>query len=388
MSQSHALQVMAGNVLTTGLLALLLSFRSEPWWMWLCLTGGLGAGWYLGKDFWRDFFTDRLAWLGQVSLFLGLVLGICSLDPLWLGGFWLTIGGGLLGLGGALYSGIKFQEAPALLSPDPLVHHPLRVNRLLSIVFGWLIWSIVEIPVSWRAPLTILFVTVGLVGLGNWQLGIVDKKLRIEFSGIINISYLFNLDRFQRLLLVKLQEGGIAWLQLTNINEEVTLPIILLEDNSLNDKMTETIRQRYPLISQSTTRDSLQMMSILLPQAIGVFAAITCLILGTILWSALKLPESPSLIWILGGCFLISPILACALFLLTVPGSIAPQKIGHFPPWELGILLIIVQLISSPNTVPLLLATIVFLSWGIGIYCLHLVRVIPIGVNSAVTGLN
>ncbi len=379
MNQSRTLAVMAGNVVTTGLVVVFLSFRSDPWWVAVFPCVAMVAGNWWGRRFWQDFFADRLAGLGQLGLFLGLVAGICVLDPQWLGVFWLTIGGGLLGLGGALtLPGFKFQEQPELITPDPVVNYPLRVNRLLSIIFGWVIWSIPEIPLVWRAPLTILMVTVGLIGLGDWQLAIIDKKLTIDFNGIISSSYRFDLDRFQRLLLVKLQEGGIAWLQLINLKEEVTLPIILLENVSPHGEMTELLSQRYPLARQSTTRDSLQMMGILLPQAIGVFTGLSCLILGTLIWSAIQLSDSPNLTWILGGSFLVAPLLAAMLFLSIVPGSIAPQRVTTLPPWELGTLLILINLVSSPDPAPLVLATIVFLGWGVGIYALHLVRVIPI----------
>jgi len=379
MNQSRTLAVMAGNVVTTGLVVVFLSFRSYPWWVVGFPCVAMVAGNWWGRRFWQDFFADRLAGLGQLGLFLGLVAGICTLDPQWLGVFWLTIGGGLLGLGGALtLPGFKFQEQPDLITPDPIVNYPLRVNRLLSIIFGWVIWSIPEIPLVWRAPLTILMVTVGLTGLGDWQLAIIDRKLTIDFNGIISSSYRFDLDRFQRLLLVKLQEGGIAWLQLINLKEEVTLPIILLENVSPHGEMTELLSQRYPLARQSTTRDSLQMMGILLPQAIGVFTGLSCLILGTLIWSAIQLSDSPNLTWILGGSFLVAPLLAATLFLSIVPGSIAPQRVTTLPPWELGTLLILINLVSSPDPAPLVLATIVFLGWGIGIYALHLVRVIPI----------
>ncbi len=379
MNQSRTLAVMAGNVVTTGLVVVFLSFRSDPWWLWVFPSGAMVAGNWWGRRFWQDFFADRLAGLGQLGLFLGLVAGICALDPQWLGVFWLTIGGGLLGLGGALtLPGFKFQEQPELITPDPIVNYPLRVNRLLSIIFGWVIWSIPEIPLGWRAPLTILMVTVGLTGLGDWQLAIIDKKLTIDFNGIISSSYRFDLDRFQRLLLVKLQEGGIAWLQLINLKEEVTLPIILLENGTPQGEMTELLSQRYPLARQSTTKDSLQMMGILLPQGIGVFTGLSCLILSTLIWSAIQLSDSPNLTWILGGSFLVAPLLAAMLFLSIVPGSIAPQRVTTLPPWELGTLLILINLVSSPDPAPLVLATIVFLGWGIGIYALHLVRVIPI----------
>ena len=379
MNQSRTLAVMAGNVVTTGLVVVFLSFRGDPWWVWCFPAVAMVAGNWWGRRFWQDFFADRLAGLGQLGLFLGLVAGICALDPQWLGVFWLTIGGGLLGLGGALtLPGFKFQEQPDLITPDPIVNYPLRVNRLLSIIFGWVIWSIPEIPLGWRAPLTILMVTVGLTGLGDWQLAIIDRKLTIDFNGIISSSYRFDLDRFQRLLLVKLQEGGIAWLQLINLKEEVTLPIILLENVSPHGEMTELLSQRYPLARQSTTRDSLQMMGILLPQAIGVFTGLSCLILGTLIWSAIRLSDSPNLTWILGGSFLVAPLLAPMLFLSIVPGSIAPQRVTTLPPWELGTLLILINLVSSPDPASLVLATIVFLGWGVGIYALHLVRVIPI----------
>ncbi len=379
MNQSRTLAVMAGNVVTTGLVVVFLSFRSDPWWVVGFPCVAMVAGNWWGRRFWQDFFADRLAGLGQLGLFLGLVAGICALDPQWLGVFWLTIGGGLLGLGGALtLPGFKFQEQSELITPDPIVNYPLRVNRLLSIIFGWVIWSIPEIPLVWRAPLTILMVTVGLTGLGDWQLAIIDRKLTIDFNGIISSSYRFDLDRFQRLLLVKLQEGGIAWLQLINLKEEVTLPIILLENVSPHGEMTELLSQRYPLARQSTTKDSLQMMGILLPQAIGVFTGLSCLILGTLIWSAIQLSDSPNLTWILGGSFLVAPLLAAILFLSIVPGSIAPQRVTTLPPWELGTLLILINLVSSSDPAPLVLATIVFLGWGVGIYALHLVRVIPI----------
>ncbi len=365
---------------TTGLLTLFLSFRGEPWLLWLFPLGSFVVGRYLGKHFWNNFFTDRLSFLGLLGLFLGLTLGLCYLDPLWLSTFWLTMGGGLVGLGGAL-TGIKLPEHPDLITPDPLVQHPLRVNRLLSITVGWLTWSIPDIPIWWRAPLTIFLTTLGLIGLGNWHLEIKGKDLRLGFNGIISSFYRFNLDRFQRLMLVKLQEGGISWLQIANPREEITLPIILLETTANRGEIAEILSQHYPLARQTTTRDSLQMIGILLPQAMGVFAGISCLILGTILWSSVEIPESQSyyLTWILGGSFLLAPPLSSALFLAIVPGSIAPHAIYNSPPWELGALLILVNLANTTDVISLIISTIVFLSWGIGIYAFQLVRIIPIG---------
>lgn len=379
MNLSRSLAVMAGNVLTTGLLVLFLNFPRDSGLLWLFPVGALLLGRRYGNHLWRDFFTDRFSALGLGGLALGLILGLCYSDPLWLTIFWLTIGGGLLGLGWAL-PGLKLLSNSDLISPEPSVHYPIRVNRLLSILWGWLIWSIPSIPIGWRAPLAILFVTLGLMSVGNWQLGIEGKELTIGFKGVINISYQFNLDRFQRLLLVKLQEGGISWLQLTNPQEELTLPSILLESTVSKSDITDILSQRYPLARQVTTRDSLQMMGILLPQAMGVFAGISCLVLGTILWTIIRIPESQSyaITWLLGSSFILSPILASCLFLLVVPGSIPPPVIVSLPPWELGVIIILVYLFSQGDVMPLLLATIVFLSWGVGICMFQLVRLVPI----------
>lgn len=370
---------MAGNVITTAVLIFLLTSSALPWWLWFvpCGVGLLASRW--GNLFWCHFFTDRLLPLGLLGLTLGLVLAVCQLDPLWLQVFWLVIGGGLLGLGIALpRSGITWERARDIITPDPVFHYPVRVSRLLTVVWGWLVWSLADIPLGWRAPLAVLFTTIGLAGVGNWRVEVVGKELTIEFAGIINSCYRFNLDRFQRLLLVKLQEGGVTWLQLANPREEVTLPLILLEMAANQGEMSEVLSQRYPFARQVATRDSLQMMGILLPQATGILAGLGCLVLGTFLWWSLEVSDSQAhvLTWLLGASFLLSPLLASWLFLVIVPGSIPPQSTFGLPPWELGMLFILINVITQPDT--LLLAAIVFLIWGVGIYLLQLVRLIPI----------
>ncbi|MFN3359872.1 MAG: hypothetical protein ACK421_00330 [Pseudanabaenaceae cyanobacterium] len=375
---------MAGNVIATALLVFLLTYRVLPWWLWLLpAVVALGVSRW-GGVFWRYFFTDRLLPLGLLGLTLGLMFAVCQLDPLWLQVFWLGVGGGLLGLGLALPpSTTAWETVGDVITPDPAFQQPVRVSRLLTVVWGWLVWSLAVIPLSWRAPLAVLFTTVGLAGVGNWRVEVAGKELKIEFAGIIHSCYRFNLDRFQRLLLIKLQEGGVAWLQLANPSQEVTLPIILLETAANQGEMPDILSQRYPFARQVTTRDSLQMMGILLPQGTGILAGLGCLLLGTVLWWTIDVSntEPPVLTWLLGGSLLLSPLLASWLFLVIVPGSIPPQSPSGLPPWELGLLLILINVISQPD--PLLLVAIVFLVWGVGIYLLQLVRLIPIETGIA-----
>lgn len=75
MNLSRSLAVMAGNVFTTGLLVLFLSFPTDSGLLWLFPVGALLLGRRYGSHLWRDFFTDRFSALGLGGLSTGSNFG-------------------------------------------------------------------------------------------------------------------------------------------------------------------------------------------------------------------------------------------------------------------------------------------------------------------------
>jgi hypothetical protein len=327
------------------------------------------------------------------------------------GTLWIVTGAGLLGistwLGLALtkpateqelaaadrLSVITYSDKTVSVSPTSLGQQPRQFNSLVMLLFSVVFWTTLEGPNSVRTILTIVMATAGLTGLSTWQIEVqpARKIFNLKFSGIwgLESTYTINLHAFSRLEVVKLREGDMSWMQLVGYNKDITLPSIVTGTAKTDgeSELGQALLDSCHLARHETTRDSIGLVGILLPQGAGILAGLAFAALG--LGGLLFMPAPPRLvlpgcIMLMGVC-LVSPVIARYILNLVAPTSLIPdppRSADRLQGWEIGIALVIafsvLKQAQGVAVLPLLGLGIAWLCFAIGACILTLVRRTPV----------
>ena len=327
------------------------------------------------------------------------------------GTLWIVVGAGLLGistwLGLALtkpateqelaaadrLSVITYSDRTVSVSPTSLGQQPRQFNSLVMLLFSVVFWTTLEGPNSVRTILAIAMAMAGLTGLSTWQIEVqpARKIFNLKFSGIwgLESAFTINLHAFSRLEVVKLREGDMSWMQLVGYNKDITLPsaVIGTAKTDGESELGKALLDSCHLARHETTRDSIGLVGILLPQGAGILAGMAFVALG--LGGLLFMPAPPRLvlpgcIMLMGVC-LVSPVVARYILNLVAPASLIPDPpryVERLQAWEIGIALVIAFAVlkqaQGVAVLPLLGLGVAWLCFGIGACILTLVRRTPI----------
>ncbi|NJM27562.1 MAG: hypothetical protein HC856_03730 [Pseudanabaena sp. RU_4_16] len=327
------------------------------------------------------------------------------------GTLWVSVGAGLLGistwLGLALtkpateqelaaadrLSVITYSDKTVSVSPTSLGQQPRQFNSLVMLLVSVVFWTTLEGPNSVRTISTIAMAMAGLTGLSTWQIEVqpARKIFNLKFSGIwgLESAFTINLHAFSRLEVVKLREGDMSWMQLVGYNKDITLPsaVIGTAKTDGESELGKALLDSCHLARHETTRDSIGLVGILLPQGAGILAGMAFVALG--LGGLLFMPAPPRLvlpgcIMLMGVC-LVSPVVARYILNLVAPTSLIPDPpryVERLQAWEIGIALVIAFAVlkqaQGVAVLPLLGLGVAWLCFGIGACILTLVRRTPI----------
>jgi hypothetical protein len=328
---------------------------------------------------------------------------------------WLFVGAGLLGistwLGLAIgkpiaesdlavsdrLSVITYGDRSVCISPASLSQQPRQFNSLIMLLLSVFFWTTLEGSSYIRTIVAISLAMAGLTGLSTWQILVQPQQrlLQMQFSGIWGLEsiYTINLHAFSRIEVVKLREGDLSWMQLAGYSKDITLPSAVLGTGKTNgeSELGQALLTSCNLARHETTRDSLGLVGILLPQGAGVLAGIAFVAVG--LFSMLFLPSLPrtglsGCVMLMGAC-LISPVVARYVINLVAPASLMPDSPRHsdrLQAWEIGVALVTafaaLRNAQGVNVLPLLSLAGAWTCFGIGICILTLVRRTPIATKN------
>lgn len=362
-------------------------FITEPLIIpWVTLGAGLLFACVFGslslKPQWLNYYGGVLGgvWLGVILLvYLGQTLILHCL--------WVLLSGILIGL----YLNCSHRSTGlkvGLGDDDRRLWQRLCHSFTISIA-GWFVLT----TVPWfglaglRHGLVLVLTIAGILEYHGWQIRISEQTLHLNFYGIwgTQAHYLIPLRQFNRLETVAMTEAqDIQWRQLLGYAHEVTFPLAL----ELSQEDEQTMREAGSLARHSSTRDSLELVHILLPQGAGIMAGFALVLLGSILlwvWPA-DLPID------LMGLLLLSISLTSAysarlVLSLVSPAHLYPEALARtrlLLPWEWGgLLAMAVFFLAYNNHLPELAG--LGLGWftlALGITLLSLVRRTPIGTKS------
>ncbi|MEE3715993.1 hypothetical protein V2H45_04440 [Tumidithrix elongata RA019] len=294
---------------------------------------------------------------------------------------------------------ITYSDQTVLISPTSLTQQPRQFNSAVVLVLSLFFWTMVDLPIGIKAILAIAIAASGLTGFSVWQIHLqpLQHILSLRFSGLwgLQANYTIDLRTFSRLAVVKMQESGgeISWMQLSGNDTEITLPTAITANyvktnEEDEDELGKALREKIQLARHDTTRDSLGLVGVLLPQGAGILAGISLLAIGAASLFLLPLPERMLLegaVILLGVC-LLSPSIAWYALHLVAPNSLVPdtsRQVNHLQIWEIGAAFTLAAIVvpsSSQGTIvlPLLFLACAWLSFGVGACILTLTRRTPI----------
>jgi hypothetical protein len=297
---------------------------------------------------------------------------------------------------------ITYSDQTVLLSPTALTQQPRQFSGVVVLILSLFFWTMVDFSIGLKAFLTIAIAASGLTGTSTWQIHLQPQRriFALNFSGLwgLGANYTINLESFSRLAHVKMQESGgeISWMQLAGNSTEITLPSAITVSYSKKhedeeDELGKVLREKVQLARHDTTRDSLGLVGVLLPQGAGILAGLSLLVIGAIALFMLPLPERMMLegsVILLGVC-LVSPAIARYALSLVAPSSLAPDRdrqVAGLQFWEIGAALAIAavtlpsftQGFAQGTAQPLLFLACSWLSFSVGACILTLTRRTPI----------
>lgn len=328
---------------------------------------------------------------------------------------WLFVGAGLLGistwLGLAIgkpiaeadlavsdrLSVITYADRTVCISPTSLSQQPRQFNSLIMLLLSVFFWTTLEGSSYIRTIVAISLAMAGLTGLSTWQILVQPQQrlLQMQFSGIWGLEsiYTINLHAFSRIEIVKLREGDLNWMQLAGYSKDITLPSAVLGTGKTNgeSELGQALLNSCNLARHETTRDSLGLVGILLPQGAGILAGIAFIAVGV--FSMLFLPSLPrtalpGCVMLMGACS-IAPVVARYVINLVAPANLMPDSSRYadrLQSWEIGVALVTafaaLRNAQGVNVLPLLSLGGAWLCFGIGVCILTLMRRTPIATKN------
>lgn len=291
-------------------------------------------------------------------------------------------------------STIVYSDKTVSVSPTSLAQQPRQSNSTILLLMGLWFWTAIDLPARIEEIMTIALVSAGLTGISTWQLQMYPAQnlLRLHFSGLWGLAatYTINLRSFSRLEIVKLREGELTWLQLSGYGYDITLPAAILgnfaKDGEANE-LEKTLSETCHLARHETSRDSLGMMGVLLPQGAGILTGIAALGLSIAIALLLPLPQDASLegaIILVGTC-LVSPTLAKCTLNLVAPNLLRPDPAVNSSladSWEIGIALISTAILLSDRAALIAILCSTWLSFCVGACILALIRRAPVRIET------
>jgi hypothetical protein len=358
---SHDLLVVLWGSIGTGVVCACVFFSLPLQSRWLNYYGAcLGIAWII---------VSVLSYSGQIVLLYCLYVGLCA-----------SIAG--------LYvnCSCRSSQAKTGLGTDDRQMWQRLCHSLMMCISSWLVltvdgdsnWS------EWRYGLAVILALWGILAYHGWQITIKDHTLYLYFYGIwgTQACYPLPLGQFNRLEAVTMMEAqDIQWWQLSGYSQEITLPLAL----ELNPEEETAMRECGSLARHSCTRDSLELVHILLPQGAGIMAGFVLVALGAVvLWTWQGSMPAYLLFLLLLSVGLLSGYGARLILCLVSPAHLYPEPIARqwlFLPWEWGGLLAIGVFFLSYGEHLLDLGGLALgwltLAWGVTL--LSLVRRTPIG---------
>jgi hypothetical protein len=373
---------------------------------------GLGGARFFAKRLLRlrSFLPiSALIKFASIVFFLTLLILIKSQQLLAIAAIWQVVGFTFLGMGICLCWERGFKQAithmQMLTNDGQVVIHPSLLSQevqqcygAIALIMAIFVWSAMELPTAIQAAIAITLTMTGVTNLYTWRIIFWSDQrlLSLGFEGLWGQSatYALDLQSFNYLEKIKLQEGDLRWVQLSGYGKDVTLPLTMFESQTASDQIYDYLVQSTHLAKQDSVRDSLRLIGILLPLGAGTLAGMVLVLIGTLLCFLLRLPPETS--WesgmLLLGVSLVCPWVGRSLFKLLAPKILKPtvQKNSfQLQAWEIGLAILLIPLLSTVTGVipgaisgaiatELLGLTGAWLTLGTGICLLALVPRTPI----------
>ena len=290
---------------------------------------------------------------------------------------------------------IAYSDRTVLISPNPRSNQPSQFNSMLLFGMGLFFWTMLDLPTGILEIAVIACSGIGLVGISTWQIQLQPQQqiMALNFTGLwdLQATYTINLRHFPRLQIVKLSEGDLTWVQLSGQSNELALPGAIIDSSTKKtddpSELAKILLKTCRLARHETSRDSLGLIGLLLPQGTGILAGVTFSIAAVLMLLLLPLPnnivaEGTAL---LIGTSMLCPALARWIFKLVAPTvmpSDPPIVLTHFQAWEIGTAIILSVITSSHHQkFGLIALSTAWISFGVGICILALVRRTPINIK-------
>ncbi len=290
---------------------------------------------------------------------------------------------------------IAYSDRTVLISPNPRSNQPSQFNSMLLFGMGLFFWTMLDLPTGILEIAVIACSGSGLVGISTWQIQLQPEQqiMALNFTGLwdLQATYTINLRHFPRLQIVKLSEGDLTWVQLSGQSNELALPGAIIDNSTKktedHSELAQILLKTCRLARHETSRDSLGLIGLLLPQGTGILAGVTFSIAAVLMLLLLPLPnnivaEGTAL---LIGTSMLCPALAKRIFKLVAPTvmpSDPPIVLPHFHAWEIGTAIILSVIASSHHQkLGLIALSAAWISFGIGVCILALVRRTPINIK-------
>ncbi|NJK35011.1 MAG: hypothetical protein HC919_08715 [Oscillatoriales cyanobacterium SM2_2_1] len=377
-------QIRSSALLVAGLilLAAVPHLESIPWWFWLGVGAAVGLGTLTRRAIrracqWNSFcelprslvLVAGAGWWAMVAT-ANLSLHWLAVGWCWIAAHWLTVA--LVLTWGLERDGEAIPEMPlgvmhlasggVVLSPLVQAQQPRQWSCLLLLLLAPCYWLFLPLPTAVKPLLVGVIALTGLIGVSTWQVRVeLDAGLlRLNFGGWWGLgrTYVISLRGFSKLGSVRVheQENEMQWLQLSGTDGELTLPLAIAGISLLGESeqgfLGDQLREAAHLARHDRERDSLGLVSVVLPQGAGILAAVVLIATGAGVLLLLPVTVSPSLglQWLLGCCVL-APAASYQLWQLLAPQSLLPA-IPEAAPVPVGMIGLLLLLVSTPREAP------------------------------------